>query len=133
MRADQFEKLQRLEEKLIDVFIEEADPAGWPGQGLKLGAMDSQTRGDLYWTRKTAASVLVLAQKVGGLVSTAQQRAAGTLPPAGEGGEQPSGDDEGAQLDTLVDSAEREALRLMRELQGAGGKAAFDRKVHGRG
>ena len=30
-------------------------------------------------------------------------------------------------------SSSREALRLMRELQGAGGKAAFDRKVHGRG
>lgn len=133
MRQDQFQKLQQLEEKLIDVFIDEADPTSWPGQGLKLSAMDSQTRGDLYWCRKTAASVLVLAQKVGGMVSTAQQRAAGTLPAAGEGGEQPAGQDDGAQLDALVDSAEREALRLMRELQGAGGKASFDRKVHGRG
>lgn len=128
MRLDQYEKLQQLEEKLLDVFIREADPLSWPGQGLPLSQMDAQTRGDLYWCRKTAASALVLASKVANVIGTTQASGMGTAPPA-EGDEN---DGEGAQVDAEIASAEREAARLMRELQNGPGKKAFDRRAHGK-
>lgn len=137
MREDQYLKLQQLEEKLLDVFISEADPSSWPGQGISLGAMDAKTRGDLYWVRKTAASALVLATKVQGVIGYASGRSGSP-----DGG-QPDGasiDPTSAagaaadQVDAAIAKAEREAERLMRELQAgaSAGKAAFDRKVHGR-
>jgi hypothetical protein len=129
MRQDQFEKLQALEEKLLDTFLEEADPANWPGQGIKIAAMDAQTRGDLYWVRKTAASVAVLRSKVLGMVDG--QLGLGTTAPKDGDGE--AADQAETQLDSDYAQAEREAQRLMRELQGSGkGKKKFDQQVHGR-
>jgi hypothetical protein len=133
MRQDQYEALQLLEEKLLDVFLEEADPDSWPGKGLKIGAMDAQTRGDLYWVRKTAASAAVLRGKVLAMIDDTQQGGrTPQLPP----GEEPAaeGDAEGGQLDADIASAERQAQALISELQrGTGaGKRAFDKKVHGR-
>ncbi len=132
MRQDQFEKMQALEEKLLDVFIAEADPEHWPGKGLALGAMDAKTRGDLYWVRKTAASALLLATRVQQSIGAVIRGGAGTAPPDGE---QPT-DAQQAHQDQQVDAeyaaAEREAERLMRELQTGAGKKAFDRKAHGK-
>lgn len=144
MRDDQFQKLQALEEKLIDVFLDEADPTSWPGQGLKISQMDKQTRGDLYWCRKTAASVLVLATRVQSLTNAGMRSgAAGGKPGSQEIPE--NGEDATAaaalehqeqQLDRDYDRAERAAAKLMRELQesaaGLGRKLAFDRKTHGK-
>lgn len=127
MRQDQFEKLQQLEEKLLDVFIGEADPDSWPGKGLKIGAMDAQTRGDLYWVRKTAASVLMLHSKVANTISATQAFGAGTTPAA-------AGDDGEQQLDSEIASAEREAAKLLDQLQRGTSKAKreFDKRVHGK-
>lgn len=127
MREDQFIKLQALSEKLLDVFLTEADPAGWPGTGLALGQMDAQTRGDLYWVRKTAASVLVLEAKITSRIA-AGQLGGNVTPAAPADGEA----DPEQQIDADMAAAEKEAKRLMRELQGGGkGKKTFDRKVHG--
>jgi hypothetical protein len=134
MRQDQYEKLQLLEEKLLDVFLEEADPANWPGQGLKISAMDKQTRGDLYWVRKTAASAAVLRGKVLTMIDDTQQAGRTPALPAGED-PLPDGDAEGSQLDADIASAEREAQKLITEMQrSAAGpaKRAFDKKAHGR-
>lgn len=133
MRDDQFTKLQALEEKLLDVFLDEADPAGWPGRGIPLGQMDAKTRGDLYWCRKTAASAAILAQRVAGMIGGVQRSGQGTTP----GSDDPERDakaqeNEERQLDQEYAIAEREAQRLMQELQTGAGKKAFDRKVHGR-
>lgn len=130
MRQDQFEKLQQLEEKLVDTFLVEADPEGWPGHGLQIAAMDPQTRGDRYWSKKNAAATGVLVQRVSGLIGGVQQSGAGTSPPAGEGDAQKAREER--QLDDEIARAEREAERLMRELQAGAAKKAFDRKVHGR-
>lgn len=129
MRQDQFEKLQALGEKLMDVFLDEADPSSWPGQGLKIGQMDAQTRGDLYWVRKTAASAGMLYTRVMTMVGQVQMAGAGTTPPQGDG--QGETDPAVTQLDAEVAAAEREATKLLRELQNGTSKAAFDKRVHG--
>jgi hypothetical protein len=127
MRDDQFIRLQALSEKLLDVFLAEADPESWPGKGIALGAMDAKTRGDLYWVRKTAASVLVLEGKITNRIAAGQL--GGNITPGSGGEGEP---DVEQQIDADMAAAEKEASRLMRELQGGGkGKKAFNRKVHG--
>lgn len=129
MRQDQFERLQALGEKLMDVFLDEADPSSWPGQGLKIGVMDAQTRGDLYWVRKTAASAGMLYTRVMSMVGQVQMAGAGTTPPA-QGDDTPEPAE--TQLDAELAAAEKEASKLLRELQNGAGKAAFDKRVHGK-
>lgn len=126
MRQDQYERLQALEEQLLDVFLDEADPRHWPGQGIKIANMDAKTRGDLYWCRKTAAAAGMLFTRVGAMIGATQIGGGLTTPTT------PSdADHEASQLDEEVAKAEREAAKLMRELQSGQGKKAFDRKVHG--
>lgn len=129
MREDQYEKLQALSEKLLDVFIAEADPAQWPGKGLSLGQMDAQTRGDLYWVRKTAASVLVLEAKISTRIAAVQLAGNVTAPAAGA---DPETEAE-SQVDAEMARYEKDALKVIAQIQGTGKvKQAFDRKVHGR-
>lgn len=116
MRQDQFEKLVKLEEELADVFIFEANIANWSGAGLQPNAMDQQTRGDRYWCKRNAVATLSLMTRVGLLVGQVQQRGTGTTPAADEQ------DDHESNLDAEVRDAEKEAARLMRDLQ-RGGKA----------
>ena len=98
MRQDQYERLQALEEKLLDVFLVEADPDEWPGAGMKMAAMDAQTRGDRYWVKKNAAASGILVNRVGGMISATQAWGSGTTPA--------EGDSEGeAQLDKEIASA----------------------------
>lgn len=127
MRQDQYLKLQQLEEKLLDVFLSEADPEHWPGKGLTIGAMDAQTRGDLYWVRKTAASAGMLFTRVEAMIGRVQLGGAGTTPPA-EG--EPV--DAEQQLDAEIAASERAAAVLMKALQdGSSAKKKFDKRVHG--
>lgn len=128
MRQDQYERLQALGEKLMDVFLDEADPGSWPGKGLKIGEMDAKTRGDLYWVRKTAASAGMLYTRVMAMVGQVQMAGAGTTPPE----ELPNDESGTTQLDAEVAAAEKEAQRLLRELQNGAGKKAFDQRVHGK-
>lgn len=128
MRQDQYERLQSLGEKLMDVFLDEADPSSWPGQGLKIGAMDAQTRGDLYWVRKTAASAGMLYTRVMAMVGQVQM-AGGTTPPASD---EMTTEPAESQLDAELAAAEKQAQQLMRELQSGTGKKAFDKRVHGK-
>lgn len=129
MRQDQYERLQSLEERLLDVFIEEADPNNWPGAGIKIANMDQTTRGDSFWARKTAASVGVLYTRVGAMIG-ATQVGGGVTPPVTPAADSDGDDHEANQLDEEVARAEREALRLMKDLQA--GTTKKDRKVHGR-
>lgn len=129
MRQDQFVRLQALTEKLIDVYLTEADPASWPGQGLKLGDMDAKTRGDLYWCRKTAASALALAIRTESFVGTSLQRGAGLPPTPVEGGEEATVEDD---IEKEISAYEREAQKLIDQAQGTAKKAAFDKRVHGK-
>ena len=53
MRQDQAERLQQLEEQLIDVYLDEADPANWPGVGTMGAQLTKQERGEGTGRRKT--------------------------------------------------------------------------------
>lgn len=118
MRADQYEKLQNLQEKLIDVFLSEADPELWPGKGLNPGEMDQQTRGDRYWSKKNAVATAALAQRVSNLTHRIEQA---------NGGNDGAGADEvhdaDSDLDKQVAKAEKDAKRLLDQVQRSAKKA----------
>ncbi|HEY0878997.1 MAG TPA: hypothetical protein VGE10_11160 [Zeimonas sp.] len=126
MRQEQFEALQKRAEELLDVFLEESNPAEWPGAGIKPAQMSRDTRGDLYWCKKNAVATLACAQRIIGLVDVARAKSA-----AGEDnpGAVTDGEDE---LEQEVAAAEKEAAALMDEIQRKARKAAFDKHVHGR-
>lgn len=130
MRQDQYEKLQQLTEKLTDAFIGEADPEKWPGNGLEPGQMDQQTRGDRYWCKKNAAATLTVLMRTTNLIGVIQQRSTG-------GGEDPAGvPDEKPEedgLDAEIKAAEKEAAKLLNQIQQGSTKATFDKRVHGKG
>lgn len=127
MRQDQYEKLQALTEKLTDVFLTEADPDKWPGAAVAPTSWDQQTRGDRYWMKKNAAATLTVIMRTTNLVGVIQQRSAG-----GEEGGAAVGEEKPEEegLDAEIKAAEKEAARLLNKIQN--GKAAFDRKVHGK-
>lgn len=127
MRPDQYQKLQELTEKLTDVFLNEADPASWPGRGVALAQMDQQTRGDLYWSKKNAAATLTVIMKTTSLIGVIQHRSA-----AGVGDGVQSESDEPDGLDGEIRAAEKEATRLLNKLGTAASKEAFDKRVHGK-
>ena len=115
MRQDQYEKLQALTEKLTDAFLGEADPEAWPGHGVGIAVMDQQTRGDRYWCKKNAAATLSVLVRTTNLIGIVQMR-------GGVGGTAPTGDpdpDDGG-LDADIKAAEKEAAKLMSQLQKKG-------------
>src|SRR6187455_1366557 len=124
MRLDQFEKLQRLGEKVLDVFLLEADPENWPGKGIKPGDMDAKTRGDVFWTRKTAVSAAVLYNRIEGIVGRMEMLGAGSATPPRDPEEEER--DAERTMEDEIKSAEKEARALLDELQYGGGKKAFD-------
>ena len=124
MRQDQYERLMKLEEKLMECFLTEADPDVWPGKDVPIATMDQQTRGDRYWCKKNAAASGVLIHRVSTMIGNTQGH--GTTPTPGEGEE----DAAQSQLDDLIASAEKEAKLMMRNQEKM--KAAFDKRVHGK-
>ncbi|ANA34475.1 hypothetical protein [Ralstonia mannitolilytica] len=128
MRQDQYQRLQDLTEKLTDKFLAEADPDTWPGAGVALASMDAQTRGDAYWSKKNAAATLTLILKTVNLVGVIQRNSAD----GGGGAEVPPEQDEPDGLDGEIRAAEKEATRMLNQIQHEARKAAFDKKVHGK-
>ncbi|MDN7497921.1 hypothetical protein QZM89_22220 [Burkholderia gladioli] len=126
MRQDQYERLQALSEKLTDVFLGEADPDTWPGAGIQLATMDKATRGDRYWSKKNAAGTVMLIGRVHTLIGQIQLGSS-----AGDGAASLTTAEE--ELDQEVAAAEKEAERLLNEVQQKARKAQFDKRVHGKG
>ena len=127
MRSDQYQRLQALEEQLLDVFIFEADPTKWPGHGIEPANMDQKTRGDRYWCKRNPAATLVIVTKVQALVHQTQNFGA-----MRDGESQNEVAEQEDELDKDIAAAEREAQKLMTELQTGKRKAEFDRRVHGK-
>ena len=125
MRQDQFEALQQRGEQLVDVFLLESDPKGWPGAGIEPATMDKSTRGDRYWCKKDAVATLACAQRIFNLVQVIRERSAPDLPSNPE--EKQEVDD---SLDREVAAAEAEAARLLDQVQRGVKKAEFDKRVH---
>lgn len=108
MRQDQYEKLQKLSEKLADVLIEELDPTRWIGAGIHVANMDRDTRGDNYWCKKSAGMTLTVLTKLHTVIGMVQRAA----PPPAE--DQPG---EGEDMDAEIATAEAEALRAIEAAQ----------------
>ncbi len=111
MRQDQYERLQALQEKLMDVFLDEADPDGWPGVGIEPRNMDKATRGDRVWCKKDAAGTAVLIMKAMSMTGMIQRGGPDgtTLPPEGA----PEPDD----IEDAIQAAEREAAKVLANVQ----------------
>lgn len=119
MRADQYEKLQALQEKLVDVFLMEADSDNWPGANLTSANMNQQTRGDRYWSKKNAVATGGLIQRVSNLTHKIEMANADT----GGGGADEVRDEE-SDLDKQVAAAEKEGKRLLDKVQKKAKSAA---------
>lgn len=124
MRQDQFEALQARGEQLVDVFLSESDPTKWPGHGIAPAAMEKTTRGDRYWCKKDAVATLACAQRIFNLVQVIRERSIPPSPATPEGAEPVDG------LDEEVAAAEKEAQRLLNDVQRGARKAEFDKRVH---
>lgn len=116
MRADQYDKLKTLSERLTDVVLIEVDPEKWPG-GVDLATLSRDARGDRYWCKKNAAATLTLLTKIQSLTGMVERSQSGSTPP------QPEVDDE-ADLDREIRSAEREAARIIGQFQTGGRRVA---------
>jgi hypothetical protein len=118
MRDDQYQRLQALTEKLMDVFLTEADPENWPGVGILPNAMDKETRGNRYWCKKDAAATLTLNMRAITMIDAIRRR----TPEAGAplDAQAPDVDNHEDSLDKEIDSVEKEAARLMAKLQKKG-------------
>lgn len=100
MRDDQKQRLADLQERLVDVFLDEADPATWPGAGKLPDEMAQEERGNRYWSKKNAAATMVL---LGG-VAKLQENTKEAL------GRDPYGEPE---LDRQISTAEAKAQALV--------------------
>lgn len=121
MRTDQIQRLAELSEKLADAVILDADPERWVGYGKPASQMTKEERGDAYWCRKVASSTISVLLRVERVVQECR------------GGNDTGQPDEDAEMEKEVASAEKEAERLLDELQKRSRKAEFDRRVHGAG
>lgn len=128
MRQDQFERLQQRAEQLVDVFLDESDPATWPGHNVPPSTMDKSTRGDRYWCKKNAVATLAVAQRIVGLIDTVRRKTSGgDVAPDSVGDEQD-------ELEAAAAAAEKEAEKLLKGIK-AGSRGAtrekLVKKLHG--
>jgi hypothetical protein len=126
MRQDQYEKLQLLSEKLMDVFLAEANPDDWPGAGVPVGQLDQQSRGDRYWVKKNAVATASLLQRSAVLTGRIQAASA-----ADAGNPEAVAEPE-SSLDKEIAQAEREAAKLLDQVQKKARKGEFDKRTHGK-
>ncbi len=84
MRDDQLKRLEQVQERLLDVVMQEADPDTWPGVGKPIGEMSQQERGDRYWCKKNAAATLSLIAKTLSIQSYAKDNHAPANTPEDE-------------------------------------------------
>lgn len=126
MRQDQYDKLQALSEKLIDIAIAEADPDHWPGAGWKPAELTKEQRGDRYWCKKNAVATLSLEERIARRIHEAQ------LASAGGGADPAAVKDTEDELDAEIAAAEKEAEKLIREMQDSSKKREFQKRTYGK-
>jgi hypothetical protein len=84
MTPEQITKLAAIEEQLVDVFVEECKPEGWPKME------DKESRGDRYWHKKNALATLTIVGRIQTVlrdVRTGGESGAGENPDDDEGEE----------------------------------------------
>ena len=126
MRPDQIARLQDLSEQLADVFITEADPTNWSGDGKLPCDMSRDERGSRHWDRKGAMGTGGVLKYTLDLVAAATKNAI----------DDPNAQTErDADLDAKISDAEKRAAaavaRVMNKAKSAE-KAEFDKRVTGK-
>lgn len=104
MRPDQKARLAEIEEKLIDVFLEEADPDEWPGAGVPISAQDRDTRNDRTFAKRGAAQTMLIV----GAISRLSENTKEAL------GRDPYGVNE---IDEKIKAAEKQAAAAIERIQ----------------
>lgn len=130
MRQDQFEKIQAMNESLADVFINEVNPANWPGADQPIDMQDAKIRGDRYWMKKNAVATMTLMQRIAVFVGMVKR---GTLPLASEFVSDDSGEtgENDVSIDKEISKFEKMAAAAIKDIQENTGKENYDRRVHG--
>lgn len=120
MTEDQKTRLLALQERLVDVFLEEADPTTWSGHGKTGAKMTKVQRGNRHWDKKSAAGTMVILAGVDKLVANTKEAL----------GREPF---EGDDLDAQIAKAEALAAKRAKEVtQSAIGVAKAGAKSHGK-
>lgn len=70
MKPEQLDKLERLQDKLLTVAVDDCDPENWTGYGQKPRDMDRETRGNAIYDRKLAGQTLACLVRVGNIIDT---------------------------------------------------------------
>lgn len=122
MRKDQLERLKSLEEKLVDVYLTEADPDLWQGATVPIEEWTKEIRGDRYWAKKNGVATIALAIRTISLIGMVNRNAIPNID---------GNNDADSELDSEIEQAEKEAKKLMQKLTDKTAKANFDKKVHG--
>jgi len=122
MRPDQLQRLNDLTERLADVFLDEADPDGWPGAGVPAEAWDKQIRGDRVWVKKGAMAT-------GGVLRYALDLVAKNVTDGSIPG--PEDHAKESDLDRQIREAEKRAGEAVARVLDKAKKAEFDKRVHG--
>lgn len=126
MRQDQFEKLQTLSEKLLDVALIDADPENWSGYGILPKDLTQQQRGDAYWCRKMAVSIFSVLNRAAALTYIVREQSN-----AGAGAAAVA--EQGSLLDAEINAAEKEAEKLLDKLHQRQTKNEFDKRIKANG
>lgn len=108
MEPDRFAKLSALSERLLDVFLQVADPDNMSGGKKKPADLTKEERGNLAWDVKTANSFGLLAARSLELTAREKWRAEGMTKEVNGGGE----------LGTVIDT-EAEIQRFEAEARKA--------------
>lgn len=120
MREDQRQRLEAINELLLEELITEADPRQWPGAGKSADKWTKQERGDRYWCKKNAAMT-------GALIGGNLKLLANTKEALGR---TPYTDDE---LDDVIARAEAKAAKRLDEIASRTGYQAFAERTYGKG
>lgn len=111
MNEEQCRRLEAVEDKLVEVALQDADPGNWSAPGVLLCDMTKEQRGDAAWCRKTAVQTLALLNQVQRTVAAYRQPQKGVLP-----------DD--PDPDAMIREAERKASEMLVRI---GARPAADR------
>ena len=107
-------------EKLIDVYLTEADPDLWEGSNIPMEDWTKEIRGNRYWSKKNGVATIALAIRTKTLLDQVKQT-------------KPNADGEiESELDDEVKSAEKEASILMRKLTDKNAREMFVSKTNGK-
>ena len=115
MRIDQIEQLKALEEKLVDVYLTEADPDLWEGSNVPIEEWTKEIRGNRYWSKKNGVATVALAMRTKDLLDKALRT--NVIKQAEV--------EEEAELDNEITAAMKEADKLMNLLTNKEARKQF--------